>query len=149
MYWPISTTGLTVEPVIPTNMSVLCLIWLHLNCFRYILVTVWASILLIATSPHARCICALKVEAGGTVISPDLKKLKKHSVVASRSILKSCLSCCAPLGAVMGRQRLCLGGMLNALSRVMPVCSSFSLGIVPLFVTAQGTPHYLCMPYSS
>lgn len=53
---------------------------------------------LIATSPHDRCRCALNVLADDTVISPDLKRLNKHSLMAASTIHKPCAFCRAPFG---------------------------------------------------
>ncbi len=140
-------TGQRGPSTFPTTMSTPSLKGSVLDCFRWTFSMRGESSLSTATSSKVRWLVSLNELSSGTVISPDLRKPKKHSVEAAHSMRPSQFLCltsqvCLILDSspgVIGCQRL--GFLFTRWALLTPLITSSSFGIKLMF----GSPSSLSM----
>ena len=133
-----AVTGHNGELVRPRWISTPAPNWSHLYSFNLIQIAVGLLGLSTATSPQARWTAVSKAATDGTVISPERKKPKKHTVAAAHimrvlwvtSDLSHSYFMAERAARVIGSRTL--GGRFGsrALTRLTPARSSFSRGRV-------------------
>ena len=130
-YYMIACTGHNSSLVAPSQTSTPFPYWSVFDLFSRILALVGGEFPSTATSPHAKCSAGLKLALGGTVISPALKKTKKHVAAAAQTIKESkCTGGCRRvrlisrrIGDVIGNRRS-TGKPRSAFSRRTPTAPS-------------------------